>query len=122
VLAAIFAFLAFSSPPGSFDPAATPAAVCTTGYARSHRSVPYRFRDTVYDAYGLTRGHRAGYVIDHFVPLELGGTNDRANLWPQTRAEAKRKDLDERRLRAEVCSNAVTLDSARAEIIRLWRH
>jgi hypothetical protein len=121
MLAAIFAFLAFSSPPGAFDPAATYAAVCTAGYARSHRRVPYRLRDAVYAAYGLPRGHRTGYVIDHFVPLELGGTNDRANLWPQTRAEAKRKDLDEGRLRAEVCSNALSLDSARAEILRLWR-
>jgi hypothetical protein len=107
-------------PPGAYDPTATRNQVCQYGYARSHRNVPYRLRDAVYNAYGLPRGSRRGYVIDHFIPLELGGSNVRANLWPQTRAEAHLKDRDEDRLRAEVCSGAVSLDSARAEIRRLW--
>jgi hypothetical protein len=121
MLLPIIALLAWSSPAGAYDPAATRAAVCSTGYARAHRSVPYRVRDRIYDAYGLPRGSRRGYVIDHFIPLELGGTNDPANLWPQSRSEAHRKDRDEDRLRAEVCAGEISLDAAREEIRRLWR-
>jgi hypothetical protein len=112
---------AFTPPIGSFDPTSTPAQVCALGYAREHRNVPYRMRDLVYDRYGLPRGSRRGYVIDHLVPLELGGTNAIANLWPQPRAAAHRKDLDEDRLHGEVCAGELSLSAARAEIIRLWR-
>jgi hypothetical protein len=112
---------AFAPPTGAFDPAATPAQICALGYAHAHRKVPYRVRDLVYDRYGLPRGSRRGYVIDHLVPLELGGTNAIANLWPQTSAAAHRKDRDEDRLHAEVCAGAISLAAARAEMLRLWR-
>lgn len=107
---------------GAFDPTATPAQVCAPGYARAHRKVPYRLRDLVYDRYALPRGSRRGYVIDHLIPLEIGGTNAIANLWPQPRAAAHRKDRDEDRLHAEVCSGEIPLAAARAEILRLWAH
>ncbi len=110
-----------STATGAYDARATSEAICTLGYARRHRNVPYRVRDHIYTAYGLARGHRRGYVIDHLVPLELGGTNEPANLWPQPRAESKRKDLDEGRLHDEVCSGRITLGAARAEMLRLWR-
>jgi len=66
-----------------------PTIVCTYGYARAHRNVPYAERDAVYSEYGIPRGTRSasprrGYRIDHLVPLELGGANDVRNLWPQT--------------------------------------
>lgn len=110
-----------STAPGAYDASATSSAVCTLGYARRHRNVPYRIRDRVYNAYGLARGHRRGYVIDHLIPLELGGTNTIANLWPQPRPESKRKDRDEGRLHDQVCNGEMTLASAREEMIRLWR-
>ena len=110
-----------STTPGAYDASATANAVCTLGYARRHRNVPYRIRDRVYTAYGLARGHRRGYIIDHLIPLELGGTNAVANLRPQPRPESKRKDRDEDRLHDEVCSGQITLAAARAEMIRLWR-
>ena len=78
-------------------------------------------RDAVYDRYGLPRGTRRGFVIDHLVPLELGGRNDLANLWPQKRADARRKDRDENRLHAAVCSGRSTIEAARAEMLRRWR-
>jgi len=112
---------AFAPPPGSFDRSVTVAQICTLGYARRHRLVPYRVRDVVYNRYGLRRGARHGYVIDHLVPLELGGRNDVANLWAQTRAEARRKDREENRLHDAVCGGAQSLDAARAELLRRWR-
>ena len=112
---------AFAPPPGAYDRAATVAEVCALGYARRHRRVPYRLRDAVYRRYGLPRGTRRGYVIDHLVPLELGGRNDPANLWPQTRADARRKDRDENRLHEAVCAGTMTLAAARADMLARWR-
>ncbi len=111
----------FGPPPGSFDRAATAAQICTLGYARRHRKVPYRIRDAVYARYGLPRGTRRGYVIDHLVPLELGGRNDVANLWPQTRADARRKDRDENRLHDAVCAGSLSLADARKQMLARWR-
>ncbi len=108
-------------PPGSFDARVTIAEICTLGFARRHRRVPYRLRDAVYNRYGLRRGFRRGYVIDHLIPLELGGRNDLANLWPQSRPRSYRKDRDENRLHDAVCAGNESLADARAEIVRLWR-
>ena len=83
--------------------------------------MPYHLRDTVYRRYGLRRGFRRGYVIDHFIPLELGGRNDLANLWPQPREQSHRKDRDENRLHDAVCTGSESLADARAEIARTWR-
>ncbi|MBD5654307.1 MAG: HNH endonuclease [Candidatus Eremiobacteraeota bacterium] len=107
---------------GAFAPSATRAQICTFGYAHAHRNVPYRVRDIVYDRFGLPRGHRRGYVIDHLIPLELGGTNAIENLWPQPRAAAHRKDLDEDRLHEELCAGTISLVDARSEMLRLWKH
>lgn len=106
---------------GSFDARVTVGEVCTLGFARRHRHVPYRLRDAVYNRYGLRRGFRRGYVIDHLIPLELGGRNDLANLWPQPRVQSYRKDRDENRLHDAVCTGSESLADARAEILRIWR-
>ncbi len=106
--------------------------VCRPGYAHAARNVPYRVRDAVYTAYGLPRGHRTpsggyvgprrGYVIDHLVPLELGGANDVRNLWPQPRNEAHVKDRVEDALHEAVCSGRMRLFDAQQRIARNWQH
>ncbi len=42
---------------------------------------------------------RPGYVVDHIVPLECGGTDSPGNMQWQTAAEAKAKDRTERNCR-----------------------
>jgi hypothetical protein len=97
------------------------AAVCSTGNASRHRRVSYRTRDRVYLAYGIPRGQRKGrYEIDHLVPLELGGSNRPANLWPQPLADAKRKDRVEEQLHDLVCAGRMSLDAAQRAIERDW--
>jgi hypothetical protein len=97
------------------------AAVCVYGNASRHRKVSYRTRDRVYLAYGIPRGQRKGrYEIDHLVPLELGGSNRPANLWPQPLADAKKKDRVEDRLHELVCDGEMTLDAAQRAIERDW--
>jgi len=59
---------------------------------------------------------RRGYVIDHLVPLELGGSNDVRNLWPQPRNEARAKDRIEDELHETVCSGRIRLVDAQHRI------
>jgi len=115
--------------PGAIATSST-GAVCRPGYAYAARSVPYRVRDAVYTAYGLPRGHRTpsggyvgprrGYLIDHLVPLELGGANDVRNLRPQPRNEAHAKDRVEDELHEAVCSGRMRLVDAQQRIVRDW--
>jgi hypothetical protein len=66
--------------PGDALPGATTADVCTPGWATEHRHVTEEMRARVYAEYGLPYG---GDEVDHLIPLELGGSNDFKNLWPQ---------------------------------------
>jgi hypothetical protein len=46
--------------------------------------MPRGLRASVYRAYGIGRDdHR--FVIDHRVPLGLGGADTAANMWPEQR-------------------------------------
>ena len=104
----------------AFDPSATVQQICAPGYSKAHRHVTYGLRDRIYDRDGLPRGSRRGYVIDHRIPIEIGGSNDPSNLFAEPRSEAKRKDRLEDRLHAEVCSGRTTLAAARAAILEAW--
>ena len=68
--------------PGDTVPGATAADVCTPGWASEHRHVTESMRDQVYTEYGRTRGPDC-CEVDHLIPLELGGSNDMKNLWPE---------------------------------------
>ena len=104
----------------AYDPSASVQQICAPGYGSAHRHVSYVLRDKIYDRDGLPRGTRRGYVIDHRIPIEIGGNNDPSNLFAQPRPEAKRKDWLEDRLHADVCSGRTTLAAARAEILEKW--
>jgi hypothetical protein len=52
--------------------------------------------------------------------LELGGSNAAANLWPQLKSAALRKDRVEDSLHARVCSGGVDLATAQASIAAAW--
>ena len=58
------------------------ATVCTPGYAKSVRHVSGKVKAQVYAEYGIV-SHRPGeYEVDHLISLELGGSDDIKNLWP----------------------------------------
>lgn len=68
-------------------------------------------------------GSIAQYKEDHLIALEIGGApKDPHNLFPQPTADAKRKDADERALHAAVCSGAMTLADAQAQMAQQWTH
>jgi hypothetical protein len=61
--------------------------------------------------------------IDHVVPLELGGSNDSANLFPEPGSGSAGyhvKDELENRLHDLVCGGALSLATARRGIATNW--
>ena len=112
--------------PGSIDPAVTQAnihrTICVSGYTsrvRPSESQTERFKyDIAYPAYGTPRTDRT--ELDHLVSLELGGSNDAANLWPESPATPNPKDKVENALHRAVCEGRVTLAAAQRAIARDW--
>src|SRR4051812_37888208 len=67
--------------PGAIFPDVTAAQICVSGYSASVRNVPIALKDDVYAAYNITSHFTGQYEVDHLISLELGGSNDIANLW-----------------------------------------
>jgi hypothetical protein len=55
------------------------------------------------------------------VPLELGGSNDASNLWPEQPPAPIPKDDVERALNQPVCDGQVTLAAAQQAISTDWQ-
>ncbi len=109
--------------PGAVFSNVTRDQVCTPGYARSVRDVPTEVKDEVYREYGIASHFSGQYEVDHLVSLELGGSNDIANLWPEA-ADPKpgfhQKDEVENYLHEQICSRAVSLQDAQQQIATNW--
>jgi hypothetical protein len=109
--------------PGDIIKTATKAQICTSGYARSVRNVPQSEKNQVYAEYGIT-SHRPGqYEVDHLVSLELGGSNDISNLWPEAASPKPgfhEKDKVENYLHDQVCSGSMSLTQAQIAIATNW--
>jgi hypothetical protein len=82
-------------------------------------------RHAVEFEYGLqARPYGAALEVDHIVPLELGGSNDIANLFPERAAPDPgfhAKDRLENRLHALVCAGSMTLRAAQRGIASNWQ-
>lgn len=107
------------------DPACTPGAVATTDVAvvcgtstRTRRHVTAGTRHEVLAAYGVRDAR--GWELDHLVPLELGGANSAANLWPEPPPGFHDKDKAENLLHARVCSGAMSLAEAQKAFQTDW--
>lgn len=108
--------------PGAVLPGVTAAEVCKPGYSRGVRNVPPAEKAQVFKRYGV-KDVPGAYEVDHFVSLELGGSNDISNLWPEPYAPApgaREKDKVENYLHAQVCSGAMTLAQAQDAIRSDW--
>jgi hypothetical protein len=109
--------------PGAVFPDVTVEQICKPGYSSNVRDVPTSVKNQVYEEYGI-KSHTAGeYEVDHLVSLELGGSNDIANLWPEPaepRPGFHEKDKVENYLHTQVCSQAVPLKQAQIQIASNW--
>lgn len=109
--------------PGAVIASATKAQICTPGYAKQVRNVSRAEKQQVYDEYGITRHQPGQYEVDHLVSLELGGSNDISNLWPEAANPTPgfhQKDMVENYLHDQVCRGAVPLAQAQAQIAGNW--
>jgi hypothetical protein len=113
------------------DSLATPGAVETSDTAivchrstKTVRNVPQSRKDSAFTLYGIKIGHYGStYEIDHLISLELGGSNDLANLWPEPATPIPgyhQKDWVENYLHRIVCEGKISLDSAQHQIARDW--
>lgn len=108
--------------PGDIFPGVTAKEVCTPGYASSVRAVTSEEKAQVFKRYGI-KDEPGKYEVDHFVSLELGGSNALTNLWPEPyepRPGAHEKDKVEDYLHAQVCKGAMTLPQAQDAIKKDW--
>jgi hypothetical protein len=121
------------------DPACTPGVlstsvtqsdiaitICRSGYAATVRpteSDSEAFKQKIMIAY-REPGAPGDYELDHLVPLELGGSNDAGNLWPEPddhpAGAVNSKDLVENALNTAVCTGKVTLTAAQTAIAADW--
>jgi hypothetical protein len=109
--------------PGAILSTGTKDAICKLGYAKSVRNVPVSEKDQVYSEYGITSHAPGQYEVDHLVSLELGGSNEIANLWPELASPKPgfhEKDKVENYLHDQVCSGAISLQQAQTEIATNW--
>jgi hypothetical protein len=111
--------------PGAYYSGLTTAVICAAGFRTSTiRNVPQAERFAVEQEYGMPTAYY-GYTIeiDHIVPLELGGSNDIANLFPEPgngNASYHAKDRLENRLHDMVCAGAIGERAAQLAIARDW--
>ncbi len=113
--------------PGDVFPGVTAKEVCVSGYSSSVRSVSSDEKAAVYQRYGI-RNEPGKHEVDHFISLELGGSNMVTNLWPEpyvtpdapNTVGAHEKDKVENALHAEVCGGRITLQQAQETIRTDW--
>ena len=109
--------------PGAIFPSATKAQICQSGYAGSVRNVPESEKNQAYAEYSIASHTPGQYEVDHLVSLELGGSNDIANLWPELASPTPgfhQKDQVENYLHDQVCSGTILLAAAQQEIATNW--
>ncbi len=109
--------------PGAIFPQVTKEEVCTKGYTKTVRNVPQQVKNKVYEEYGIYSHTTGEYEVDHFISLELGGSNDISNLWPEAADPVPgfhQKDLVENYLNKQICQGIISLSEAQKEISTNW--
>jgi len=111
--------------PGAYYSRLTTAVICATSFRTGTiRNVPQSEKYAVEREYGMpARLYGRSIEIDHIVSLELGGSNNIANLFPEPgsgRADYHFKDKLENRLHQLVCNGAITLRHAQEQIAANW--
>ena len=102
--------------PGVIDPNVTQAnigsTICVRGYTKTVRHVSTATKTRVYHEYGIMSHTPGSYEVDHLISLELGGSNDIGNLWPEPyfgTNNAHDKDYWENELHRQVCNGSISL-------------
>ena len=110
--------------PGVADSVATVEKICTPGYTATVRNVPASVKKQVFAEYHIDPTSDK-FEVDHLISLELGGSNNIKNLWPQSYTtqplNAHRKDVLENKLHAMICSKQITIQEAQKAIAEVYK-
>lgn len=109
--------------PGAYFANATRVKICQPGWSKHVRDVSEATKQAVYLEYGIRSHHVGGYEIDHLVPLEDGGANSIANLFPEAATPLPgyhQKDQLEDRTHSEICAQTRGLRSTQRSFARDW--
>jgi hypothetical protein len=99
------------------------SVICVSGYTQKVRDVPLSEKEQVFAEYGIDWSLHSGYEVDHIVSLELGGSNDLSNLYPESYSiqyGARIKDKLENHLHNEVCAGRLRVAVAQQQIATDW--
>ena len=116
--------------PGAVNPEATKEVVCVKGYTAGNdahgnpvRNVTQATKNAVFKEYNVDP-KADQFEIDHLISLELGGSNDIKNLWPEAYntkpLNAHVKDVLENKLHALVCDGKADLATVQKDIASDW--
>jgi hypothetical protein len=92
--------------------------------AYCERDVETSTKNSIIAQYDQELGYRIGsmprgqFKIDHYIPLCMGGSNDRSNLWPQHQSVYKITD----QLEQQLCEKMAQGKMLQAEAIQLIKH
>jgi hypothetical protein len=111
--------------PGAYYSGLTAAVICSSTFRTATiRDVPESEKFAVEREYGMTaRGYGRTIEIDHIVALELGGSNDIANLFPEPGSGLDNyhvKDRLENRAHDAVCAGQLSLHTAQTAMAADW--
>lgn len=113
--------------PGAYYDKLTKNVICSSSFRTSSiRNVPQSEKSAVEKEYGMQiRLYGRTMEIDHIISLELGGSNDIANLFPEGAtvkpAGYHAKDALENKLHGLVCSGSMSLKHAQIGIASNWQ-
>lgn len=112
--------------PGAYYSKLTKAVICSAGFRTSSiRNVPQSEKYAVEIEYGMAPARYGRTLeIDHIVSLELGGSNDIANLFPEKISPPpgyKVKDRLENEVHDWVCADKIRLRPAQRQIAANWQ-
>ena len=109
--------------PGVADTTVTLEKLCLAGYTGTVRNVSNAKKKVIFELYGIDPT-KDKYEVDHLISLELGGSNDVKNLWPESYTtmpwNARVKDKLENRMHKLVCEGKLDLPTAQFEIATDW--
>lgn len=109
--------------PGAVFENVTKEQICVSGYSASVRDVSASLKKQIYEKYGIYSHTTGEYEVDHLISLQLGGSNDESNLWPEIAnptAGYKQKDKLENYLHKLVCDGEMDLKDAQKRIANDW--
>lgn len=83
---------------------------------KTKRNVSKKTKDDIYAEAGISKEAQKGMRIDHIVPLEIGGSNDKSNLQIQAKERAAAKDVLENKLTRDVKAGRITKAQAEEQL------